>query len=270
VKPNNQIDWQSTRSAGVLGKTAWLSILISLWTADLAFGAQLIHPNAKAVLAQYTCVTGGQAAYDRVRNRITEATLSVSGFGLTMEMTITQAKPNCAYLVQESPATGRVEQGSDGTVVWSNSALTGPQLKEGRAAADALATFVLDRWVYWSEAFERIEWEGRELVGEQTCDKLTAYPKNNGNPQGLYFDRDTHLLVKVTGVIEEKMGRIDMESFLQDYQSVDGIMLPHRVRVVLPALKRELVTTIKSCRHNVEIPEGRFDLPAEVRALTRQ
>ena len=45
-------------------------------------------------------------------------------------------------------------------------------------------------------------------------------------------------------------------------------VLPHRVRQVVAG--QELVTTIESITHNVEIPAGQFDLPKEIQALVKK
>ena len=62
------------------------------------------------------------------------------------------------------------------------------------------------------------------------------------------------------------MGSIPMASFISDYKPVDGVLYAHSVRVVVMGQERVLKT--ESIRHNVDLPADRFDLPAEIRALT--
>jgi hypothetical protein len=58
---------------------------------------------------------------------------------------------------------------------------------------------------------------------------------------------------------------VPVESYVSDFRDVGGVRLPHRIRQV--AAGQELVTTVESIAHNVEIPAGQFDLPKEIQAL---
>jgi hypothetical protein len=50
-----------------------------------------------------------------------------------------------------------------------------------------------------------------------------------------------------------------------DYRAVDGLISPHRM--VVRVLGQERVVTTKSIEQNIEMPDGMFDPPADVKAL---
>ena len=248
-----------------------------IWGLALAAGTSLLPscragealklPDAQQVLEDYVQATGGQTAYDRIQNRVTKAQVTVPGTGITMDMTVYLAKPDKAYTLTESPATGKVEQGCDGKIVWQNSALTGPQLKHGREREDLLNACILDRWTYWRSAFQKVECVGAETVDQHACYRIVAEPKGGGNALTLFFDQTSKLLVKLATNVENAMGKLPMESYFSDYRAVDGVMIPHQIKVVFTQLGREMLSRVIDCNHNVRLPADRFELPASIKAL---
>jgi hypothetical protein len=90
--------------------------------------AQEALPKAEQILDQYVEAIGGLAALEKINNRVTKATIEISGEGIKLSSTMYQARPDKSYTVIESPDTGKMESGSDGNVVWEMSAIAGPQI----------------------------------------------------------------------------------------------------------------------------------------------
>jgi outer membrane lipoprotein-sorting protein len=238
----NNTSWMTGRSLALVCRLALVA-----GTSLLPFYAEAETPKlpkAEQVLEDYVTATGGKAAYDRIQNRVTKTKVTLPAAGISMDMTICLAKPGKAYTVTESPATGKIEQGCDGEVVWQNSALTGPQLKKGRERADLINAGILDRWTYWPSAFQKVECVGVETVEQRACYKVVAQPKGEGNAQTLFFDQTSKLLVKLATKVESAMGAVPMESYFSDYRTVDGVMLPHQVKAVFSQLGREMVSKV--------------------------
>jgi hypothetical protein len=102
------------------------------------------------------------------------------------------------------------------------------------------------------------------MLSDKPAHKVVLTPRD-GKPQSFYFDQVSKLLVKVELTVENPVGTIPVETFLEDYRPIDGIALPHKARIV--AMGQERFLTTESIEHNVDLPPDRFDLPAEIRAI---
>jgi len=243
---------------------ARLGIVAILAAGIFASASEEALPPADQILDAYVEATGGRDAYDRISNRVTRGTMEIVGQGVTMDLTIYNAKAGKLYMIVESEATGRIEKGTDGKVVWENSAMMGPQIKEGQERSDFLREAALDKYARWREVYGDAECVGAESVDGNPAYKVNLTPKD-GRPQSLYFDQASKLLVKVDLTVENPMGVIPVETYLRDYRKVDGLLLPYTARVVV--MGQERLMTTESIEQNVDLPEDRFGLPEEVRAL---
>ena len=224
-------------------------------------------PSAEAILDRFVEVSGGQTAYDAISNRVTEAEVELVNQGISLAVTIYQAKPDLSYTVVESDVIGKVEKGSVDGVVWELSTLAGPQIKEGAERQTVLRDAVLDKYAYWRQRYERVERAGTaELEGGLAVKVAATDP--DGLATTLYFDQASGLLVRVETVIATAMGKVPVTAGLGDYREVDGLSLPFETRVQM--IGQEQKVTVKSVRSNVELPADRFQPPAEIRAMMEQ
>lgn len=246
------------------GIVACLALVAPLAAGAFAGASEEALPPADEILDAFIDATGGRDAYDRIDNRVTRGTMNVVGQGIAMDLTIYSARPGKLYMVIESGATGRIEKGTDGEVVWENSAMMGPQIKEGQEKADFLREAILDKFARWREIYGNAESAGVETVDGRPAYEVILTPPD-GKPQSWFFDRDSKLLVKVALTVENPMGVIPVETYLSDYRETDGVRIPHIAKVVV--MGQERVMTTQSVEQNVDLPEDRFDLPDEIRAL---
>jgi hypothetical protein len=244
-----------------------LGALLLAWVATgaLAPAADQAPPKAAAILDQYVEATGGRAAYKKVHNEITNGTMEFVGKGLKATLTSYKAEGGKSYNVAEIPGVGKIEQGTDGEVAWERSALQGPRIKQGeeRAAALREAAFNAD----WRDLFQKAELAGEEDVDGVRCYKVIVTPKE-GKPETRYYDKETHLLVKVSKVVKTAMGEIPAQITLSEYKPVNGILSARRVRQA--AIGQEFLVTINSIEYNAGLPNNRFDLPEDVKALVEK
>ena len=224
-------------------------------------------PVAEQILDWYVDATGGRAAYDKVDNRVVRSTIEIAKAGVKLSVTAYQAKPDKAYSLVESQMTGKIENGTDGEVVWEMSAMAGPQIKEGKEKALFLHLNTFDRLAYWRKSFKKVEASGLESVNGRSCYKVVGTP-HEAPPQTLFFDQETHLLSKLTMTMEIPAGSVPMESYLDEYKAVDAILIPHKVTIKV--LSQERIGTVESVEQNVQLPPGRFDLPSEIKALAKK
>lgn len=221
-------------------------------------------PKAEVILEKFVEVTGGKAAYDKVYNQIVKGTIEFTAMGVKGSMTIYLAEPNKSYTVVDLAGVGKIEEGTDGQVAWTQSAMQGPRVKEGDERATALRHAIFNSQKKWREIFKKVETVGIEKVDDQSQYKVVLTP-HEGGPETHYYDSKTNLLVRSSMILKSPMGEIPVEGSLGDYREAQGILVPHSIRQ--KALNQELHITVESVQANVDLPKDRFDLPPDIKAL---
>jgi len=249
-------------------RIAWLVISLSALIVAAVHGEAAAEkaPTGAEIIDRYIESSGGLKAYDAIENRKATASLSIPLQGMTFNVTIWSARPNAAYTLIESDMLGRIEKGVSGDVVWEKSIMTGPVIKEGSERETTLREAVFEKFVYWRDHFDTAEFEGEEMVGSIDCWKVLLTPKA-GDPLTIFFEKESGLIKRVDTVVEMEMGRIPVEAHLSDYREQDGIMISFKT--VIKVLGQERIFTTTSVEHNIEMPEGIFDLPEEIKALQK-
>jgi len=230
------------------------------------FSADEVLPKAEKILDGYVEATGGPAAYDKIQNRVTKGTidLGAAGMGIKLSITSYNARPDRSYNLIESDALGKMENGTDGSVVWENSTMQGAQIKEGKERAFLLKMSTFDRMAYWRKAFKKVECTGLEDVEGTPCYKVVATAVD-GEPETYFFDKETNLLTMSEMTMESQMGTVKVQMYPGDYEKFDGILVPKSVKIIVMGMER--TATMTSIEHNVKLPEDRFALPPEIQAL---
>jgi len=225
-------------------------------------------PAAEVVIERFIQVTGGRPAYEKLHSQITMGSVEFLGAGIKGKFAEYRAEPARIYRSFDFPNTGRIEAGADGDVAWERSSETGPRLKTGDDKAGALRDATFNALLRWRQLYSRVECTGKDVVGGETCYRLLLTPKT-GKPVTYWYDLESGLLVKVAMTSETPtLGEILTETFLGDYRNVEGILLPHRVN--RKVLSQEILTLVESIQLNAPIPEGRFDIPAEIQTLLKK
>lgn len=121
----------------------------------------------------------------------------------------------------------------------------------------------------FADRFDKIQCVGVEEAQGETCYKVVATPKNKeAPPVTTYYSKESGLAVKLELTFPHQMGKIDVENLLGDYKEVDGLLLPHHT--VEKAMHIESHITMSVCKHNVELPDDRFDPPDVIKALLKR
>ena len=260
-KTNRRFGWME-----LFGPSALLVIIVLILGSMAISSALPAEPTAESVMADYITAIGGREAFDGIRNRVVEASLTIEGAGITLSGTIVSAKPNLGYTLFRSDAIGTIEKGTDGDLVWEKNTMSGPQIVEGAMREFTLREGTMDKLVYWQQVYSSAELgESMEVEGRD-CHKVVLKAES-GAPVILYIDKETHLALRQDITVESAMGTVPVESILGDYREVDGLLLPFKVSVGNLGQKRVIITT--SVKHNVDLPADRFAVPADVMALVK-
>lgn len=221
-------------------------------------------PSADAVFERFVAATGGNDAHDKIQNEVAMGTMEFTGKGVKGTLLMYQAAPARSYVVIDLEGVGKIEQGTDGSIAWERSALQGPRIKTGEERASALREADIQSRRNWKKHYKSAEVAGVESINGKPCVKVMLTP-NEGKPETRFFDQKTGLLIRMDVVAKSPMGEVPAETWIEDYKDIDGLLTPHRLRQKV--LGQEFVTTLQSVKYNAEIPAGRFELPADVKAL---
>ena len=224
-------------------------------------------PRAETILDKYIEVTGGKAAYEKLHSEVSTGTMELAGKGIKGSITSYRAEPALSYTAIEIEGIGKIEEGSDGKVAWTRSAIQGPRIKEGEEKALAFVAGKFNGELRWRETYKKAETTGVETVNGQECYKVVLTP-NEGSPMTRYYDKKSNLMVKTTLTVKSPMGEFPVESVLGDYRKEGEVLVPHRIRQT--AAGQEIAISIESVKPNAEIPQGRFDLPDDIKALLKK
>jgi hypothetical protein len=245
--------------------TRTYAIVLSLAACRFLPAADAL-PTGEAILDKYIEVTGGKAAYEKKRTEIATGVMEFTGKGVKAHMTTYQAAPNKSYMVVEIDGIGKMEDGTDGSVVWERSALKGPRVKTGEERAISLRGAAIQHDAHWRDYFQKAECTGEEPLDGHICYRVVVTPKV-GQPEIRYYDKKTSLLVRSNMILKTEMGEIPTEMNVSDYRRVDGVLIPFQLKQKV--LGQEFTVTNNSIQTNVDIPSDRFALPEDVKALVQ-
>ncbi len=250
------------------GNAGWLTLTVTVvvalqTTAALAQNAKL--PAAEDIIEKSIEAMGGREAMEKIHNRVSKGTFEIAGQGLKGAMTTYEAAPNKQYVRIELKDIGTIESGTDGIVHWESNAMTGPRVLEGPEKALNARLTRFNAALYWKELYQKAECVGVEDVDERPCYEVVFTPEE-GEPETAYYDRKSYMPRKTVLMVQTPMGAIPMEAVATDYRSVDDVQLPFKVTQTIAGVQ-QIIVTVESVEHNVDIPADRFALPEAVRAL---
>lgn len=216
-------------------------------------------PSADQILDRYVQATGGRAAWRKLTSRHSTGTIEAPALSMSGTIDIFEKAPNRVLAVIVM-AGASFRQGFDGTVAWSDDPqnglreLNGPELAETRRDADFYHPLDL------RQLYSKFTVRGVEKVGEREAYAVEATPPEGGEPERVYFDKGTGLLLRLVSHRHSPEGSEEVEQDFEDYREVDGIMLPFLVRQTSESTP--LTIRVSEVHHNVPMDDSQFAKPA--------
>jgi hypothetical protein len=235
-----------------------------LGLTSFAFAQTEALPKAEAILDRYVEVTGGKAAYDKRTNEIETGTIELKAQGLKGSYTRYSAAPAEAYSVVDIEGVGKLEDGIDKGVAWEKNPMLGPRIKNGPEKAQYVREATFNSPLHWRELNSKVETVGTETVEGELCYKVVLTP-TEAPAETMYFQKKSGLAVKTVATVVSSMGEAPVEMFASDYKTWGGVVVPTKITQKLAG--QEIVITLQEVKTNQPIPAGRFDPPAEIKAL---
>jgi len=219
-------------------------------------------PKAETIIDKNIEVTGGKAAYQKLHTEIENGSMTING--ITGKSVTYKAEPDKVLTEIVFEGLGKIQEGSNGKVAWSNSAIQGPHVKEGEEKEMSLMMARFDGDWNWRSVFPKVETVGVEKVGDKDCYKVVLTPKV-GKPMTRFYDKESGLLLKSILTTKSPMGEVTVESTMEDYRKDGDFLRPHKVSN--KAMGQQFAITLDKVEFNPEIPASKFDVPEEIQAL---
>jgi hypothetical protein len=252
-------------------------LVLGAWAVAVAPAQEAKLPSGEEVLEKSREARGGQAAFDKLKTRVSKGTIEIAGGAgrYAGTATLIEAAPNKRYLLVDVETIGKIQGGSDGHTCWELSGPGGATIYEGEEKAQKQRESTFNGLAHWKELYQKVECVGKETIDDHSCYKLVLTPAL-GKPETVYFDRNTLFPVRfdTTRKVKSPMTgemELPLQILRDDYKKVDGVWLPLKItrRVMLMGEPQTVTYTWQSIEHNVDIPAERFALPQEIKDLAK-
>lgn len=220
-------------------------------------------PPAREIVDAYVNAIGGLDAIASAQYRHFEGEMAMPAAGMTMSMEVWQARPNKMLMVMEIPGMGQMKQGYDGEVAWSVDPMQGPRIIDGAELQQTLRQADFDANLRFEHLFPTMETVERSEVAGRPCYRVRLVAENGDESFGC-FDVETKLLLGMTSRTQSEMGTIETNVEFQDYRDFGAIKMP--ARTVMNVMGQQMVMTVRDISTD-PIPDTRFEVPAEIKAL---
>ena len=221
-------------------------------------------PRAQEILERAIEVTGGRAAYEAVKSYKILGEFLIPAQKMEGALTIVGASGARMVFEVQIPGIGTERSGSDGTTVWSMSAMTGARVLEGPERERTLRDADLLKDLHWADHYKSATTTGIEDVNGKPAFTVEMVD-NSDVAETRFYDKESGLLVRQTGIVKSQMGEMKNEMHMLDYKEFGGMLMPSRVEVHVMGMKQVMTTT--SVEVNIEISDETFALPEEIKKL---
>jgi hypothetical protein len=224
-------------------------------------------PTPEQIIEKNIQATGGKEAYEKIKNRKAEMTGRVIRFGIEAKAVYYQERPNKFYSLTDLGAGGEERSGSDGKIAWVISPFSGPRVLEGEELTNKLLDNSFNGADGYDTPYKMMKTEGIEEIDGKTCYKVVKTPEK-GSPRITYYDKDSFLIVKTATELITPQGTINEETYYEGSLKVNDISFPQKITTFITGKKYNEIVFDK-IELNIEMPEGIFDTPEEIKAIMR-
>jgi outer membrane lipoprotein-sorting protein len=178
------------------------------------------------------------------------------------QMLTTAKRPNMVRREITLPGGQKAITGFDGTVVWMQQGNGPAQELKGPAADTAKNESEFDSiFLDYKAKGTVIELIGKDTVNGRPCYHLRVVRKT-GTAQQYYIDAETGLESKITAELGADTGQKGtIETELSDYRTVDGRVVPFKVRQLVNGVQAAQIT-FDTVEFNVSVDDAIFRMPS--------
>jgi hypothetical protein len=220
-------------------------------------------PSAKLrtpdeILADAVKATGGEAAWNahKTAHYKVETTLQGMGMGGTGERF--QTRGDKSLMTMDMAGLGRVREGTNGKVAWTEDPVLGIRYLDG---VEAEQTRIASSWnadMHAGDLFTKLEAATEPGPDGVALECVVATPKL-GAPLRSCYDPKTHLQVSQSGVRAGPQGDMPFRAIIREWRDVAGVKIPFESNTQLGPITT--VDRITAVTFDEPIDEKMFDPP---------
>jgi len=161
------------------------------------------------------------------------------------------------YAATLQPFSGPMTaKGFDGTAAWTQAANGTVAVVAGVDAARAKR----DADFYGSLAFER-QYKALEVTGIEGDAYVLRGTLDGDNPEALYFDKQSGLLVRKAIYNNTPLGKYVIHIDYEDYRDVGGVKIPFLIRTLSVSPADTAVVHVEKVENNIAIEAAKLARP---------
>jgi len=239
-------------------------ILITLLVCPGLYAAEETLPTPEEIIAKNIEAIGGINALKKIKNKKIVTIGKFDQMNMVIKVTEYRERPHYVSRVFD---TGPRE-GSNGKMAWDVNSLE-TRLFEGDALANVLMRDIFDGPDGTDARYKSMKTEGIEQINGKDCYKVVKTPEE-GTERIVYYDKKSFMIVTTIEYFKgPPLGNNKFETYIEEYQKINNILFPYKDVTFLNGQKNSEGTTEK-IELNIEMPEGIFDIPEEVKAIMRK
>ncbi len=236
--------------------------MLRLLPALLACCCAAAAQNTIAVddlIEKHIAATGGREALEKVRTMVMSGSFELPAMGASGAINIFAKAPNKRLAVINVDGFGEIFQGFDGERGFSVGPMGSVDFT-GQMLEDARRDSMMHPELHWKQMYSKIEIKGKDRVGEREA-WVAAMTPEKGNPITAWFDAESFLLLKTSGVRVTDQGEAEVSTEFSDFREVPGtgIKMAHQMKQVIPV--GEIIMRFTDVKANVDIDDAKFNKP---------
>ena len=222
-------------------------------------------PPAREIIDRHIREVGGRDAILSHSSMRIVGTASMPAAGLSGKLEIYHAKPNKFLQRVSFAGLGDLEEGFDGKVGWTTSALTGPILFEGKQLEERAFDAEFYDELKTAERYTSITTLERTTFEERPVYKIRLVKKTGGEDVEFY-DIETGLKAGGMATRESPMGPMQGTTAYSDYRKFGVLRQPSTLKMT--TLNVQMVMTIAALEYDTVDP-AIFTPPPQIKALIK-
>ncbi len=231
---------------------------------DVSAPAEVQLPTAEEILTRSIEVTGGQAAYEAITSFAVVGSFSIPAQKIEGGLKLSGKPGGKMVLELEIPGIGTERSGSDGTTVWSMSAMTGSRVLEGAERDTMLRDADLLKELNWRKYYKSATTTGMgEVDGKPAY--IVEMVDMHDTKETRYYDKESGFLVRQSGIVKNQMGEMKSNTLLKQYETFGDFLMPRVIEVQVMGMKQ--IMTTKTIEFNTALADDLFALPEDIKKL---
>lgn len=211
------------------------------------------------LIEKHIAAVGGREALEKVKSMVMTGSFELPAMGASGTINVYAKAPNKRMAVINIDGFGEIFQGFDGERGFSVSPM-GSVDASGQMLEDMKRDSILHQALHLKEIYPKIEVRGKEKAGEREAWAVVMTPEK-GSPVKAWFDADTFLLLKTSGVRVTDQGEAEITTEFSDYREVPGtgMKAAYTIKQIMPF--GEIFMRFSEIKANGEIDDARFNKP---------